>query len=126
ACALPALAPQDDGERIVDYDVDIAVQADGHMEIAERITEWAEGRDIRRCSVREIATRYRDRLGDPAVVDSEELGVERNGAPEPWFTGRAGNGVLVNTGSDAFLPAPALHAYVLRYRISRQLGFFEH
>lgn len=126
AWALPALAQQDGGERIVDYDVDIAVQADGNLEITERITVWAEGRDIRRGIVREFPTRYRDRLGDRVVVDFEVLGVERNGAPEPWFTGRAGNGVLVNTGSDAFLPAPALHAYVLRYRTSRQLGFFEH
>src|SRR5690606_35338933 len=113
AWALPALAQQDGGERIVDYDVDIAPQADGSLELTERITVRAGGRDTRRGMVRESPTRYRDRLGDRVVVDFEVLGVERNGKPEPWFTGRAGNGVLVNTGSDAFLPAPALHAYVL-------------
>lgn len=125
AWALPALAQRDGGERIVDYDVDIAVQADGSLEITERIAVWAEGRDIRRGIVREFPTRYRDRFGDRVVVAFEVLGVERNGEPEPWFTERAGNGVLVNTGSDAFLPVPARHAYVLRYRTTRQLGFFE-
>ena len=125
AWALPAAAQQDGGERILDYDVDIAIQADGSLEITERITVRAEGRAIRRGIVREFPTRYRDRFGDRVVVDFEVLEVLRNGQPEPWFTERVSNGVRVNTGNDDFLPVPAEHVFTLRYRTNRQLGFFE-
>ncbi|NLB57950.1 MAG: DUF2207 domain-containing protein, partial [Gammaproteobacteria bacterium] len=84
AWALPAAAQQDGGQRILDYDVDIAIQADGSLEITERITVRAEGRAIRRGIVREFPTRYRDRFGDRVVVDFEVLEVLRNGQPEPW------------------------------------------
>lgn len=123
AWALPAAA-QNRGERILDYDVDIAIQADGSLEITERITVRAEGRAIRRGIVREFPTRYRDRLGDRVTVDFEVLEVLRNGQPEPWFTERASNGVRINTGNDGFLPVPAEHVFTLKYRTNRQLGFF--
>lgn len=119
-----AAAAQDGGERILDYDVDIAIQADGSLEITERIAVRAEGRSIRRGIVREFPTRYR-RHGDRVVVDFEVLGVLRNGQPEPWFTERISNGVRINTGSDDLLPVPDEHVYTLRYRTNRQLGFFE-
>jgi len=125
AWALPAAAQDGGGERILGYDVDIAIQADGSLEISERIAVRAEGRSIRRGITREFPTRYRDRHGDRVVVDFEVLEVQRNGRPEPWFTERVSNGVRVNTGSDEFLPVPAEHVYLLRYRTNRQLGFFE-
>lgn len=125
AWALPALAQQGAGERILDYDVDIAIQADGALEITERIAVWAEGSDIRRGIVREFPTRYRDRYGDRVVVDFDVLEVLHNGQPEPWFTERASNGVRINTGNDDFLPVPAGHVFTLRYRTNRQLGYFE-
>ena len=125
AWSLPAAAQQDGGERILDYDVDIAIQANGGLEITERITVRAEGRAIRRGIVREFPTRYRDRFGERVVVEFEVLEVLRNGQPEPWFTERASNGVRVNTGNDDFLPVPAEHVFTLRYRTNRQLGFFE-
>jgi hypothetical protein len=49
-------------------------------------------------------------------VDLEVLGVERNGAPEDWFTERRDNGVRINTGGDAFLPVPGEYTFTLRYR----------
>lgn len=125
AWALPALAQDGGGERILDYDVVIAIQADASLEITERITVRAEGRAIRRGIVREFPTRYRDRFGDRVVVDFKVLEVLRNGQPEPWFTERVSNGVRVNTGNDDFLPVPAEHVFTLRYRTNRQLGFFE-
>src|SRR5690606_23355518 len=41
------------------------------------------------------------------------------------FTERIGNGVRINTGGDALLPVPADITYTIRYRTSRQLGFFD-
>lgn len=124
AWALPVAAQPDGGERILGYDVDIAIHADGSVDITEQITVRAEGRAIRRGIVREFPTRYR-RHGDRVVVDFEVLEVLRNGQPEPWFTERVSNGVRINTGSDDLLPVPAEHVFTLRYRSNRQVGFFQ-
>ena len=43
---------------------------------------------------------------------------------EPWFTENMRNGVRINTGNDDFLPVPADYTYTIRYRTTRQLGFF--
>ena len=123
--ALLAVAPARADERILRYDVDIAIQADASLEVVETITVRAEGRNIRRGIYRDFPTRYRDRAGNNVVVELQVLGVERNGQTEPWFTERVANGVRINTGNDDFLPVPAEHTYTLRYRTTRQLGFFE-
>ncbi|WP_147652857.1 DUF2207 domain-containing protein [Vulcaniibacterium gelatinicum] len=119
--ALP-LAAQ---ERILAYDSDIRIQADGSLEVTETITLRAEGEQIRRGIYRDFPTRYRDRYGNRVVVDFDVIEVLRDGRPEPWFTETLDNGVRVNTGNDDFLPVPAQYTYTLRYRTTRQLGFFD-
>ncbi|WP_298574998.1 DUF2207 domain-containing protein [uncultured Luteimonas sp.] len=129
ACALVLLAASalqaQAVERIESYAIDVAVEADGSLEVTERIRVRAEGERIRRGIYRDFPTRYRDRHGNRVVVGFEVLEVLRDGRPEPWFTERRGNGVRVNTGNDDLLPVPATHSYTLRYRTTRQLGFFE-
>ena len=112
-------------ERILNYDIDVAIQADGALDVTERITVRAEGSQIRRGIYRDFPTRYRDRYGNRVVVDLKVLDVQRNGAAEPWFTETMSNGVRINTGNDDFLPTPAEHTFTLRYRTTRQLGFFD-
>lgn len=113
------------GERILDYRSDIVIRPDGALDVVETITVRAEGRSVRRGIYRDFPTRYRDRLGNRVVVGFELLGVERNGQPEPHFTERRGNGVRINTGNDDLLPTPGEFTYTLRYRTTRQLGFFD-
>jgi len=124
-CLLAWAAPAAAFERIERYDVRIDVAADGSLEITERIRVRAEGTQIRRGIYRDFPTRYRDRYGNRVVVGFEVLEVLRDGRPEPWFTERRGNGVRVNTGNDDFLPVPATYTWTLRYRTTRQLGFFD-
>ncbi len=112
-------------ERITAYDSTVVVQAGGSLDVTERITVHAEGTQIRRGIYRDFPTRYRDRHGNRVVVGFEMLGVTRNGQPEPWFTEDLSNGVRINTGNDDFLPVPATYTYTLRYRTTRQLGFFD-
>ena len=121
ACAAPLRAQ----ERIESYDIQVQVAADGSLEVAERIRVRAEGVQVRRGIYRDFPTRYRDRYDNPLVVDFEVLELRRDGQPEPWFTERRANGVRVNTGDDELLPVPASHEYLLRYRTTRQLGFFD-
>jgi uncharacterized membrane protein YgcG len=111
-------------ERILGYHADLAIQADGSLEVTETIRVRAEGQRIRRGIYRDFPTRYRDRMGNRVVVDFEVLGLSRDGQPEPYFTENLSNGVRVNTGGDDFLPVPADIEYQLRYRTTRQLGYF--
>ena len=119
--AVPAAAQ----ERITGYDTGIQIRQDGSIDVTERISVRAEGNQIRRGIYRDFPTRYRDRLGNRVRVQLEVLGVERNGVMEPWFTERKSNGVRINTGNDDFLPVPADYTYTIRYRTTRQLGFFD-
>jgi hypothetical protein len=112
-------------ERILAYDTEVEIRPDGSMDVTEHITVRAEGVQIRRGIYRDVPTRYRDRYGNRVRVDLEVLGVERDGRPEAWFTERQSNGLRINTGGDAFLPTlPAEYRFTIRYRTSRQLGFF--
>lgn len=112
-------------ERILDYDSLIEVHLDGSLEITETIRVRAEGHQIRRGIYRNFPTRYFDRLNNRVVVGFEVLEVLRDGQPEPWFTERLANGVRINTGDDTLLPVPAEIEYTIRYRTTRQLGFFD-
>ena len=111
-------------ERILSYDSEVYVRADGGLDVTERIAVRAEGNSIRRGIYREFPTRYKDRYGNRVVVGFQMLEVLRDGKPEPWFLEKKSNGVLINTGNDDFLPTPADFTYTLRYRTTRQLGFF--
>ena len=123
--AIALAAPVRAQERIRTYDEVVDIRADGSLDVTERITVHAEGQQIRRGIYRDFPTRYRDRYGNRLRVALEVLGVERNGNPEPWFTERMSNGVRINTGNDDFLPVPADYTFTIRYRTTRQLGFFD-
>ncbi|HKY96519.1 MAG TPA: DUF2207 domain-containing protein [Gemmatimonadaceae bacterium] len=111
-------------ERILSYDVVVEVKKDASVDVTERIAVHAEGNNIRRGIYRDFPTRYTDRFGNRVKVDLNVTSVEKNGAMEPWFTERLSNGVRINTGNDDFLSVPADYTYTIRYRVTRELGFF--
>lgn len=111
-------------ERILSFDSDVRIAADGSLDVTETIAVRAEGSSIRRGIYRDFPTRYTDRNGLRFVVDFSVVSLQRDGAPEPFFTERVNNGVRVNFGNDDFLPVPGEFVYTLRYRTSRQVGFF--
>jgi uncharacterized membrane protein YgcG len=111
-------------ERILGYDIEVWIRKDGALDVTERIRVRAEGSQIRRGIYRDFPTRYKDRYGNRVAVDLKVLAVLRNDQPEPWFIENVSNGVRINTGNDNFLPQPAEHTFTLRYRTTRQLGFF--
>jgi uncharacterized membrane protein YgcG len=121
-CLLPVVVVAQ--ERISAYDSEIDIRADGSMDVTERITVHAEGSNIRRGIYRDFPTRYKDRYDNRVVVDFQMLEVLRDGRSEPWFAEKMPNGIRINTGNDDFLPVPADYTYTLRYRTTRQLGFF--
>jgi uncharacterized membrane protein YgcG len=122
--AASAATAQSD-ERIRNYAIEVDVRADGTLDVTEQITVHATGNRIRRGIYRDFPTRYRDRYGNAVVVDFTMLSLLRDGRVEPWFIEHLGNGVRINAGDDRLLPQlPGDYRYVLRYRTTRQLGFF--
>ena len=122
--ALAVMSPAIADERILRFDSDLHIQADGSLLVTETIRVRAEGENIRRGIYRDFPTRYTDRYGNRVRVAFELLGVERDGRTEPHFTERRSNGVRINTGNDDFLPTPGEFAFTLHYRVTRELGFF--
>jgi len=98
--ATPALAL----ERVVDFHSAIRIQADGMIDVTERIAVEAEGREIRRGILRDFPTVYRDRFGNRVSVPFDVLGVQRDGADEAWTLEHISNGARVRIGrADALL-----------------------
>lgn len=111
-------------ERILDFGAEIAIGVDGALQVTETIEVHAEGQRIRRGILRDFPTDYRDRFGNAVRVGFDVLGVARDGAPEPWRIEPLANGVRIRIGAaDRLLPRGP-HRYEIRYRTTRQLGFF--
>jgi uncharacterized membrane protein YgcG len=121
---LAVMNPATADERILRFDSDMHIQADGSLLVTETIRVRAEGEHIRRGIYRDFPTRYADRYGNRVQVAFELLGVERDGRSEPNFTERLGNGLRINTGNDNFLPTPGEFTFTIHYRVTRELGFF--
>jgi len=118
--ARPVLAD----ERILDYQADILVHADGELLVSETIRVRAEGQDIRRGIYRDFPTRYTDRFGNRYRIKLDIIDVKRDGAVEPYHTENRSNGVRIYIGDANRMVGSGIHEYQLRYRTSRQLGYF--
>ncbi len=125
ACAAAgACLPAAAAERVVDFHSAVRIQADGVLEVTERIVVEAEGREIRRGIVRDFPTDYRDRFGNRVSVPFEVRRVLRDGAAEPWARERLANGVRIRIGRADALLGHGAHVYEIRYQTARQIGHF--
>lgn len=120
-CACTAHAD----ERILSYHADIAIAADGGMDVTETIRVRAEGVNIRRGIYRDFPTDYHDRFGHRYKVAFEPVSALRDGRAEPWHSEAQTNGVRVYFGDEDVFLAPGRYTYTFRYRTTRQLGFFD-
>ncbi|HEY0130565.1 MAG TPA: DUF2207 domain-containing protein [Allosphingosinicella sp.] len=123
ALLWPAAASAE--ERILHYLSDVLVQRDGSLDVTETIRVRSESALIDHGIYRDFPTRYTGRTGAQVRVGFEVVNVQRNGADEPWHTERQGNGVRVYMGSAETNVPPGEHVYSIRYRTTRQLGFFK-
>ena len=120
ALAQPVLAE----EVIRRFISDVTVNADGSLDVRERIVVVAEGNQIRRGILRDFPTQYKDRNGNRVQVGFDVMAVERDGQPENFTVSGISNGQRIQIGNaDVFLQ-PGLHSYLIIYRTTRQLGFF--
>lgn len=112
-------------ERILSFHSDIRVMPDSSMEVKESITVRAAKARIKRGIYRDFPTRYRDRLGNGVTVGFDVVAVTRDGKKEPCHTQSISNGMRVYIGEESVFLDPGEYTYILTYRTSRQIGFFE-
>ena len=125
--ALALLAPASAAaeERIRYFLSDVTVQRNGTLDVIETIRVRAEGETIQRGILRDFPTRYRDGGGRRVNVGFEVMGVQRDGREEPWAREKLSNGARIRIGSADVVLEPGDHEYVIRYRTTRQIGFFD-
>jgi hypothetical protein len=123
--ALLAPAAAQAEERILYFLSDVTVQRNGALDVAETIRVHSEGDTIRRGILRDFPIRYRDGTGRRVNVGFQVLGVKRDGREEPWTRETLSNGVRLRIGSADVLLEPGDHQYLIRYRTTRQIGFFD-
>jgi hypothetical protein len=124
ALAVVATGPAQAVERILRFVSDVAVERNGDLAVAETIRVEAEGSQIRHGIFRDFPTTYARPDGSRVVVGFDVQSVTRDGADESWTTERLSNGVRVRIGrAEVNLPT-GQREYIIRYRTTRQIGFF--
>ncbi|MGB9141106.1 MAG: DUF2207 domain-containing protein [Aestuariivirga sp.] len=111
-------------ERIERFTSDAQVNADGSVDVTEQIVVNAESREIRHGILRDFPTTYTDRNGIRVVVGFDVVSVKRDGRSEPYAIEGLSNGKRIRIGSADTFVSYGLHTYEIRYRTTRQLGFF--
>jgi len=118
-------APVLAAEYIEYFHSDIVVQRNGDLEVTETIRVKAAGKAIRRGIYRDFPTRYKDTRGRGLNVGFELLSVKRDDRAEAFHTKNLSNGIRIYIGDSNVNLQPGFYDYQIRYRSSRQLGFFD-
>jgi uncharacterized membrane protein YgcG len=121
---LAWLAPALANERIILFISDADVEGNGDLLVTETIRVQAEGDQIKHGIFREFPTDYRRPDGTRVRVGFDVLSVKLDGASEPYSTERVSNGVRVRIGKADTLLSEGQHDFEIRYRTTRQIGFF--
>jgi uncharacterized membrane protein YgcG len=121
---LAWLAPTLANERIVLFISDADVERNGDLLVTETIRVEVEGDQIKHGIFRDFPTNYSRPDGTRVRVGFDVLSVKRDGASESYTTERVGNGVRVRMGKADVLLDNGEHDYEIRYRTTRQIGFF--
>ncbi len=122
---LLLLMPLQAAERILDFRSEIIVLPSGNIDVTEHILVRAEGKQIRRGIYRDIPTEWRDRLGNRFHAELEVLAVFRDDEIEDFHTEYLDNGLRVYVGNQDRFLKNGEYEYTIRYRMERQLGFYE-
>lgn len=112
-------------ERILSFTSDVIVQPNGDLDVTETIVIQAEGNQFRRGIFRDFPTSYRNKNGTLVNVGFDVISVTRDGKEEPYRVESYSNGVRTRIGSADVLLSSGSHVYKIRYRTTRQIGFFD-
>ena len=120
-----ALASAQALEKIISFDSEIWIQADGSLNVRETITVEAEGIEIKRGIFRDFPTVYTSERGVKTTTTFDVQEVRRDGQPENWFTEDQSNGVRLYIGNKEVFLQNGRYVYEINYKTNRQLGHFD-
>ena len=112
-------------ERILNYASDINVEADGTLDVTEAIRVRAEGSAIRHGIYRDFPTVRGGPFWARSRVGFQLVEVRRDGVPEPYDLSNVSGGIHLRIGSADTMVPFGEHDYLIRYRTTRQIGFFD-
>jgi uncharacterized membrane protein YgcG len=118
----PTVARAD--ERILQYLSDVQVQKDGSLEVTETIDVRAEHYEINHGIFRDFPTRYHGPNGSQFRVGFTFEGATLDGGSVPAATESLARGVRIKIGDPDRLVDIGEHRYVIRYRVTREIGYF--
>lgn len=108
------------------FDSTVVLAKDGELTVTERIRVRAEGAAIKRGIFRDFPLTFTDAQGTVREVSFKLIDVTRDGKPEPHFTERKSGGVIrIYAGDKDVTLARGDYTYVIRYRTSRQVRWFD-
>ena len=111
-------------ELIKRFESDVEVQPNGDLLVTETITAQVELREIRRGILRDFPTTYSLPDGRRVAIGFEVLSVQRNGWDEPYSIENLFNGKRVRIGNPSQTLSRCDVTYTIKYRTTRQVGFF--
>lgn len=110
-------------ESIRSFDSTIVIRKDGRLKIRDEITVRAERKEIRRGIYRDFSTVREEEDGQLQKISYKFSEVTRNGKPEKFRVEYFPGTVRLIIGEEkVFLPIGE-HAYLIRYRVDRQVRF---
>lgn len=121
---VAALLPAAAGDRILSFVSNVAIQRNGDLDVTETIRFDVEGDQIRHGINRDFPTRYTDGRGMAVVAGFTVESVLLDGEPEPYELLPLANGTRVRIGSANRFVSRGTHDYTIRYRTTRQIGYF--
>ena len=124
ALVLLSLAPARAEERILHFDSNLRVQADGAFEVTETIRVLSEADQIRRGIFRDFPMLVSEN-GVNHRVGLEVTGAWHDGRPTPFRIIEDARAARIYLGDPDGYLEPGEHEYVLTYRTDRQMRFFD-
>src|SRR5262245_57755151 len=118
------VGPAKAAERILSFVSDVKVERNGDLQVVETIVVDAQGEQIRRGILRDFPTTYGRSDGKPVVVGFDVQSVARDGRAESYTLEKLANGVRIRIGRADTVLSVGPHEYVIKYRTTRQIGYF--
>lgn len=119
-------APTQAREVIKNYDVSIEIKEDRSMIVTERITAFAERREIKKGIIRSFPVVYRDSNGRRVTVGFQVLSAEIDGRSAGVSVSSAGSYYKdARIGDPDKILSIGDHTFTITYKTTRQLGSFE-
>jgi len=107
------------------FDSSVSVGKDGELSVIETIRVQAEGYQIRHGIYRDFPLTFKDAGGTVREVPFHVSSVTRDGHAESYFTERKKGVIRIYAGEKNALVPRGDHTYVLHYRTSRQIRWFD-